>query len=91
MFFLYLQMMPRGRYRYPPARGLSDASIPGVTGGVLPGVQYDMGGMPIRDVALSPTVPVGTLATLLANATPEQQRLVRVSAIARSQLVYSLD
>uniref|UniRef100_A0A7C9A5L2 Polyadenylate-binding protein n=2 Tax=Opuntia streptacantha TaxID=393608 RepID=A0A7C9A5L2_OPUST len=70
------QMMPRGRYRYPPARGLSDASIPGVTGGVLPGVQYDMGGMPIRDVALSPTVPVGTLATLLANATPEQQRLL---------------
>lgn len=68
------QMMPRGRYRYPPARGLPDAPLPGVTGGVLPGVQYDMGGMPIRD--LSPTVPVGTLATLLANATPEQQRLL---------------
>lgn len=70
------QMLPRGRYRYPPARGLPDGPIPGVTGGMLPGVQFDMGGMPVRDAALSPTVPVGTLATLLANATPEHQRLL---------------
>lgn len=70
------QMMPRGRYRYPPARALPDAPIPGVTGGVLPGVQFDMGSMQIRDAPLSPTVPVGTLATLLANATPEHQRLL---------------
>lgn len=68
-------MMPRGRYRYPSARALPDAPMPGVTGGVLPGVQYDMGGMSMRDAALPPT-PVGTLATLLANATPEHQRLV---------------
>ncbi|CAO2814843.1 unnamed protein product [Amaranthus hypochondriacus] len=69
------QMMPRGRYRYPSARALPDAPMPGVTGGVLPGVQYDMGGMSMRDAALPPT-PVGTLATLLANATPEHQRLL---------------
>ncbi|XP_074275537.1 polyadenylate-binding protein 2-like [Silene latifolia] len=59
------QMQPRGPYRYPPARGPRDAPFPGVTGGVLPG------GIP-----LSPTIPVATLATLLANATPEQQRLL---------------
>uniref|UniRef100_A0A803LGZ0 Polyadenylate-binding protein n=1 Tax=Chenopodium quinoa TaxID=63459 RepID=A0A803LGZ0_CHEQI len=70
-------MMPRGRYhRYPPARPLPDAPIPGVTGGVLPGGQFDMGGMQMRESAMSPTVPVGTLATLLANATPEHQRLL---------------
>ncbi|KAL9238321.1 hypothetical protein vseg_012756 [Gypsophila vaccaria] len=63
------QMVPRGRYRYPPARGLPD--------GVLPSAQFDIGvGMPIRDAALSPTLAVGTLATLLANATPEHQRLL---------------
>ena len=73
-------MLPRGRYRYPAARGIPDAAIPGVTGGVLPGVQYDMGGIQMREAALSPTVPVGTLATLLANATPDQQRLVGVSS-----------
>ncbi|XP_021851295.1 polyadenylate-binding protein 2 [Spinacia oleracea] len=70
------QMMPRGRYRYPPARALPDSPIPGVTGGVLPGVQFDMGGVQMRDAAMSPTVPVGALATLLANATPEHQRLL---------------
>ncbi|KAL2939363.1 Polyadenylate-binding protein 2 [Bienertia sinuspersici] len=69
------QMMPRGRYRYPPARPLPDSPIPGVTGGVHPGVQYDMGGVPMRDTTLSPT-PVGTLATMLANASPEHQRLL---------------
>ena len=69
-------MMPRGRYRYPPARALPDSPIPGVTGGMHPGVQYDMGGMPMRDSAVPPNVTVGTLATMLANATPEHQRLV---------------
>ncbi|KAL9231722.1 hypothetical protein vseg_006913 [Gypsophila vaccaria] len=67
------QMLPRGRFRYPAARGLPDATIPG---GVLPSVQYDITGLPVRDGILSPTVAVGTLATLLANATPEHQRLV---------------
>lgn len=74
-------MLPRGRYRYPPARGMPEAPIPGVTGAVVPGgVQYDLAGMPVRDAALSSTVPVGTLATLLANATPEHQRLVSISS-----------
>lgn len=73
-------MMPRGRYRYPPAR-VPDAPMPGVTGGVHLGVQYDMGGMPMRDAALSPSVPVSALATLLANANPDQQRLVSFSTL----------
>ncbi|KAK9690909.1 hypothetical protein RND81_09G162700 [Saponaria officinalis] len=70
------QMLPRGRYRYPPTRGLPEGPIPGVNGGVLPTGQFDIGGIPIRDAALSPTLPVGTLASLLANATPEHQRLL---------------
>ncbi|KAI5604202.1 hypothetical protein POPTR_001G304000v4 [Populus trichocarpa] len=68
------QMLPRGRvYRYPPGRGLPDVPMTGVAGGMLP-VPYDMGGMPMRDAALSQSIPVGALATALANATPDQQR-----------------
>ncbi|CAN6554894.1 unnamed protein product [Malus baccata var. baccata] len=72
------QMLPRGRvYRYPSGRGIPDGPMPGVAGGMF-SVPYDMGGggsMPIRDAALSqPTIPIGALATALANATPEQQR-----------------
>ncbi|KAM1106343.1 hypothetical protein ACFX13_003268 [Malus domestica] len=72
------QMLPRGRvYRYPSGRGIPDGPMPGVAGGMF-SVPYDMGGggsMPIRDAAVSqPTVPIGALATALANATPEQQR-----------------
>ncbi|XP_068324152.1 polyadenylate-binding protein 8-like [Pyrus communis] len=72
------QMLPRGRvYRYPSGRGIPDGPMPGVAGGMF-SVPYDIGGgggMPIRDAALSqPTIPIGALATALANATPEQQR-----------------
>lgn len=68
------QMLPRGRvYRYPPGRGLPDVPMPGVAGGMLP-VPYDMSGMPLRDAAMSQPVPIGALASALANATPEQQR-----------------
>ncbi|XP_015892862.2 polyadenylate-binding protein 8 [Ziziphus jujuba] len=69
------QMLPRGGrvYRYPPGRALPDVSMPGVPGGMF-SVPYDMGGMPIRDAALSQPIPIGALATALANATPEQQR-----------------
>ncbi|PON82028.1 Polyadenylate binding protein [Trema orientale] len=68
------QMLPRGRvYRYPPGRGLPDVPMPGVAGGMF-SVPFDMGGMPLRDTALSQPVPIGALATALANAPPEQQR-----------------
>ncbi|KAJ8763474.1 hypothetical protein K2173_002357 [Erythroxylum novogranatense] len=68
------QMLPRGRvYRYPPGRGLPDVPMTGVAGGMLP-VPYDMAGMPMRDTALSQPVPIGALASALANATPDQQR-----------------
>ncbi|ONH91681.1 hypothetical protein PRUPE_8G129400 [Prunus persica] len=68
------QMLPRGRvYRYPSGRGLPDVPMPGVAGGMF-SVPYDMGGMPMRDAALSQPIPIGALATALANATPEQQR-----------------
>ncbi|KAJ9166263.1 hypothetical protein P3X46_021040 [Hevea brasiliensis] len=47
--------------------------MPGVAGTML-SVPYDMGGMPIRDAATGPPMPINALATALANATPEQQR-----------------
>ncbi|KAI9128229.1 hypothetical protein K1719_001222 [Acacia pycnantha] len=64
----------KGRvYRYPPGRGLPDAPMPGVAGGMF-SVPYDVGGMPIRDAALPQQIPIGALASALANASPEQQR-----------------
>ncbi|KAK4340217.1 hypothetical protein RND71_041679 [Anisodus tanguticus] len=68
------QMFPRGRgYRYPPGRGLPDAGFPGVGGGMFP-IPYDMGGMPVRDAGIAQPIPVGALATALANASPTEQR-----------------
>ncbi|XP_074584058.1 polyadenylate-binding protein 2-like isoform X2 [Curcuma longa] len=69
------QMLPRGRVqRYPPGRNMSDVPMPGVVGGMLS--PYDIGGLPMRDVGLSQPVPVGTLASALANAPPEHQRMM---------------
>ncbi|KAK4477027.1 hypothetical protein RD792_016229 [Penstemon davidsonii] len=63
------QMVPRGRgYRYPPGRG-----IPDVAGGML-SVPYEMGGLPLRDAGISQPIPVGALASALANASPTEQR-----------------
>ncbi|KAL7206485.1 hypothetical protein ACSBR2_019242 [Camellia fascicularis] len=68
------QMLPRGRvYRYPPGRGMPDVSMPGVAGGML-SIPYDMGGMPLRDGGMSQPIPIGALATALANASPADQR-----------------
>lgn len=70
-------MLPRGRVqRYPPGRNMSDVPMPGVVGGMLS--PYDIGGLPIRDVGLSQPFPIGTLASALANATPERQRMVNI-------------
>lgn len=71
-------MLPRGGrvYRFPPGRGLPDVPMQGVGGGML-SVPYDMGGLPLRDTGISQPVPIGALATALANATPEQQRTVK--------------
>ncbi|CAL5378921.1 unnamed protein product [Camellia sinensis] len=70
------QMLPRGRvYRYPPGRGMPDVSMSGVAGGML-SIPYDMGGMPLRDGGMSQPIPIGALATALANASPADQRTV---------------
>lgn len=72
-------MLPRGRvYRYPPGRGMPDVPMPGVAGGMF-SVPYDVGGMPLRDASLSQQIPIGALASALANASPEQQRTVGFS------------
>ena len=71
-------MLSRGRvYRYPPGRGLPDVSMSGVPGGML-SVPYDMGGMPLRDGGMSQPIPIGALASALANASPADQRTVRI-------------
>eukprot|EP00252_Welwitschia_mirabilis_P009094 TRINITY_DN213_c0_g2_i1.p1 TRINITY_DN213_c0_g2~~TRINITY_DN213_c0_g2_i1.p1 ORF type:complete len:660 (+),score=152.29 TRINITY_DN213_c0_g2_i1:400-2379(+) len=68
------QMLPRGGqrvYRFPP-RNINDMPM---HGGMLQ-VPLEMGGLPMRgaETPISQPVPIGTLATALANATPEQQR-----------------
>ncbi|XP_062193406.1 polyadenylate-binding protein 8-like [Phragmites australis] len=70
------QMFPRGGrgYRYPTGRGMPDPGMHGV-GGMMPS-PYEMGGMPLRDAGVSQPVPIGALATALANAPPDQQRLM---------------
>jgi polyadenylate-binding protein len=66
-------MMGRGRvYRYPPSRGMGDVSSMG--GGGMMSVPYDMGGMQLRDAGVSQPIPIGALASALANATPAEQR-----------------
>lgn len=70
-------MLPRGRVqRYPPGRNMSDVPMPGVVGGMFS--PYDIGGLPMRDVGLAQPVPIGTLASALANAAPEHQRMVNI-------------
>ncbi|CAH8384170.1 unnamed protein product [Eruca vesicaria subsp. sativa] len=67
------QMHPRGRmYRYPQ-RDVN--TMPGLTPNML-SVPYDVsGGAHLRDSpAASQPVPIGALATSLANAAPEHQR-----------------
>ncbi|KAI3448122.1 hypothetical protein Pfo_004787 [Paulownia fortunei] len=68
------QMVPRGRgYRYPPGRGMPDVSLQGVAGGML-SVPYEMGGLPLRDAGMPQPIPIGALASALANASPNEQR-----------------
>lgn len=67
------QQHPRGRmFRYSQGRG---SGGPPDVPGMLP---YEMpSNMPLRDPVLSQHVPIGALATSLANASPEHQRTVR--------------
>ncbi|KAJ0759492.1 hypothetical protein HanLR1_Chr04g0161921 [Helianthus annuus] len=70
---MHQQMMPRGRvYRYPPGRNASD---PSMSGAGMVSVPYDMSGViPLRDAAISQPIPIGALASALANASPSEQR-----------------
>uniref|UniRef100_A0A7N0TNG3 Polyadenylate-binding protein n=1 Tax=Kalanchoe fedtschenkoi TaxID=63787 RepID=A0A7N0TNG3_KALFE len=68
------QMLPRGRgFRYGQGRGMPEVPMPGIGGGML-SFPYDMGGTPLRDAPRSQQIPIGALATALANALPDQQR-----------------
>ncbi|KAK1423820.1 hypothetical protein QVD17_19129 [Tagetes erecta] len=73
---MHQQMMPRGRvYRYPPGRNAPDPSMGGIGGGGMVSVPYDMSGViPLRDAAIPQPIPIGALASALANASPSEQR-----------------
>lgn len=59
-------------FRYPQGRG---SGGPPDVPGMLP---YEMpSNMPLRDSVVPQHVPIGALATSLANASPEHQRTVR--------------
>ncbi|KAL0412573.1 UNVERIFIED_CONTAM: Polyadenylate-binding protein 8 [Sesamum radiatum] len=45
----------------------------GVAGGMI-SVPYEMGGLPLRDVGMPQPIPIGALASALANASPSEQR-----------------
>ncbi|KAL7601791.1 hypothetical protein Lser_V15G24641 [Lactuca serriola] len=62
------QMVPRGRmYRYPPGRNVGEVPM-----GSIP---YDIGnGMPLREAGMAQPIPIGALASALANASPTEQR-----------------
>ncbi|KAJ4889268.1 Polyadenylate-binding protein 2 [Raphanus sativus] len=64
------QMHPRGRtFRYSQGRGSGGPpDVPGMLPNEIPIT------MPLRDPVLSQHVPIGALATSLANASPEHQR-----------------
>lgn len=78
------QMIPRGSrmMRYPPVRNVPEVPLPGVGGGMLP-VPFDMSSVPIPapDAGISQSLPMGTMASALANATPEQQRTVHAASL----------
>nr|XP_043635589.1 polyadenylate-binding protein 2-like [Erigeron canadensis] len=66
------QMLPRGRmFRYP-GRNAADGNM---GGGMLP-VPYDMGGILPRDGGMQQSMPITALASALANAPLDQQRLM---------------
>ncbi|XP_075501738.1 polyadenylate-binding protein 2-like [Primulina tabacum] len=68
------QMLPRGRgFRYPLGRGMPDVSMQGIPGNMLP-VPYEMSGLPLHNAGISQPIPIGALASALANASPIEQR-----------------
>lgn len=73
---MHNQMMaPRGRmYRYPGGRNMQDSPTPNMTGGMIS--PYDMGSLPVRDAPISQPMSTSTLASALANANPDQQRMM---------------
>ncbi|KAI3766007.1 hypothetical protein L2E82_16055 [Cichorium intybus] len=72
-----VQIMPRGwMYRYPRGRNVLDASMGGIGGGGMVSVSYDIGGMPLRQPAISQPIPISVLASALVNASPTEQRNV---------------
>ncbi|XP_006659302.2 polyadenylate-binding protein 2-like [Oryza brachyantha] len=64
----------RGGYRYASGRGMTDTGFRGV-GGLVPS-PYEMGRLPLSDAGAPQPLPIGALASALANSPPDQQRLM---------------
>ncbi|CAM8974696.1 unnamed protein product [Rhodiola kirilowii] len=72
------QMFPMGRMvRFPPMRGMHEAQLHGVPGNMLAG-PYEMNGTASRESAgqQAQPLPSSILITALANAAPDQQKLM---------------
>ncbi|CAM8981695.1 unnamed protein product [Rhodiola kirilowii] len=72
------QMFPMGRMvRFPPMRGMHEAQLHGVPGNMLAG-PYEMNGTASRESAgqQAQPLPSSILITALANASPDQQKLM---------------
>ena len=63
-------------YRYPPGRNMGD--MPPMQGGGMISMPYDIGGAVSSGGVVSQPIPIGALASALANASPDQQRTVRI-------------
>lgn len=69
-------MFPRGRaYGYSPGRNGPDVPIMPPFNGGVPSA-YDIGGLPSRNAAMPHPIAADTMTSTLANATPDQQRMV---------------
>ncbi|URE38514.1 Polyadenylate-binding protein [Musa troglodytarum] len=69
------QMVPKFRaHSYPPGGNVPDVQTPGAVGGMLN--PNEMGGLPMQDVTMPQPIPIAALPSALANAPPEQQRLM---------------
>nr|KAJ0184611.1 hypothetical protein LSAT_V11C900475890 [Lactuca sativa] len=70
-----------------PGRNVSDGSMTGIGGGGMVSVPYDMGGMALRDTGITQPIPIGALASALANASPTKQRTVYVAVVKHLETV----
>ncbi|CAI9259221.1 unnamed protein product [Lactuca saligna] len=68
-------------------QNVPDGSMSGIGGGGMVSVPYDMGGMALRDTGITQPIPIGALASALANASPTKQRTVYAAVVKHMETV----